>query len=57
MSKKGQNLGFVIYILKVAQRHSNTPSVQFLAVYHIFKGFYANFCVSDNLKFLSTIAD
>ena len=51
MSKKGQNLRFVIYILKVAHRHWNTSSVQFLAVYHIFWGFYANFCVSDFSKF------
>ena len=51
MSKKGQNLRFVVYILKVAHRHQNTPSVQFSAIYDNVWGFYADFCVSDFFKF------
>ena len=51
MIKKGQNLRFVIIILKEAHRHQNAPTVQFSAIYDIFLGFYANFCVSDFFKF------
>ena len=51
MLKKGQNLRFVIHILKVAYRHQNTSTVKFLAIYNIFWGFYADFCVSDFFKF------
>ena len=51
MLKNGQNLSFVIHILKVAHRHQNTPTVQFSAIYDNFWGFYADFCVSDFFKF------
>ena len=51
MLKNGQNLSFVIHILKVAHRHWNTPTVQFSAIYDNFWGFYADFCVSDFFKF------
>ena len=51
MSKKGQNLKFVINNLKAAHRHWNAPSVQFSAIYDIFWGFYADFRVSDFFKF------